>query len=72
MNLLLSLAGGMMVIYLIGSVITGSLGFAVVCAFIASASGSISYPSAYDLFFLIYVGATAIVLIAGIVMGGPE
>ena len=70
MNLLVLLAGGMMIIYLIGSVITGSLGFAVVLGVIVSASGSISYPAAYDLFFLIYVGATVIVLTIGMVTGG--
>lgn len=70
MNLLILAAGAMMVIYLIGSVITGTLGFAVVMASLASASGSISYVAAYDMFFLLYVGATGIVIIIGIMTGG--
>ncbi len=70
MNLLVLFAGCMMALYLVGSIITGSLGFAVVLGTIASASGSISYPRAYDLFFLVYVGATVIVLTIGMATGG--
>nr|WP_276978180.1 hypothetical protein [Ferrimicrobium acidiphilum] len=70
MNLLLLLAGAAMVMYLIGSIVVGSLGFAVVAAVAASASGSMSYASAYVLFYLVYVGATIIVISAGIISGG--
>ncbi len=66
MKILFVFAGIIMLLYLIGSLITGSLGLAVVFGAFISAMGSMSYSSAYDSILLAYVAATFIVLLIGV------